>query len=40
MFEKRGLVLDAPDEVNARAVIDAPTALAGIDRDLAAILRP
>jgi hypothetical protein len=40
MFEKCRLVLDAPHEVDAGAVIDAPATLAGVDGDPAAILRP
>src|SRR5262245_58499146 len=40
MRKKRGFVLDAPHEVNAGAVIDAPATLARVDGDLAAILRP
>src|SRR5262249_24455880 len=40
VFEERRLVLDAPHKINARPMINSSTSLAGVDCDLAAILRP
>ena len=40
VLEERRLILDRPNGINARAVIEAAALLAGIDRDLSSILRP